>query len=228
MKYLKLIFSAILIVLLLSLIFYFLVYNYIYLENSNKIREVPLTLTMYFFTGISTLGAVLSAIYTLHIQSIAKRPNITLETTNLTSKYYDFIEKNNFSIGLKMLNTGENAFFLKLTLRETCVKTSGITYSFDKFPHEFDIYKSINEIEKPHYMEVCFNSHPSEASSKIDKISPLITLTYQDQNHDFHIKKYLIKYMEKRNNIPFFKLEKVGFFRNLMILISLFLRRFFN
>ncbi|CAI3119470.1 hypothetical protein MWMV2_MWMV2_03692 [Acinetobacter oleivorans] len=84
MKYLKLIFSAIFIVALLSIIFYFLVYNYIYLENPNKIREVPLTLTMYFFTGISTLGAVLSAIYTLHIQSIAKRPNIILEITNLT------------------------------------------------------------------------------------------------------------------------------------------------
>jgi hypothetical protein len=48
MKYLKLIFSAIFIVDLLSLIFYFLFYNYIYLENPNKIREVPLTLTMYF------------------------------------------------------------------------------------------------------------------------------------------------------------------------------------
>jgi hypothetical protein len=76
-------------------------------------------------------------------------------------------------------------------------------------------------------MEASFNTNPSEASSKIKELSPLIALTYQDQNHNFHIKKYLIKYIEKRNNVPFFKLEKVGIFRNLKISFILFLRKLF-
>jgi hypothetical protein len=107
------------------------------------------------------------------------------------------------------------------------LKNPGITYNLCNFPYEFDIYKSINKNGEHQYMEASFNTNPSEASSKIKELSPLIALTYQDQNHNFHIKKYLIKYIEKRNNVPFFKLEKVGIFRNLKISFILFLRKLF-
>lgn len=225
MKYLKLIFSAIFIVSLLSFIFYFFTYKYIYLENPNKIREVPLTLTMYFFTGISTLGAVLSAIYTLHIQSIAKRPNIILETTNLRSQYDDFIAKNLLRVGLRMLNTGENAFFLNLQLTETCIKNPEVKYGFYNSRHEFDIFKSIKDTEKHHYMELSFTTTSQEIFSDVVKLGPMMKLTYQDQNHEFHEIKFLLKYKKMLDGSSFFKLERLGILSKVRISINLIIRR---
>ncbi|HFF4748995.1 TPA: hypothetical protein ACGC4D_003946, partial [Acinetobacter baumannii] len=172
--------------------------------------EINLTLTLYFFSGISTLGAVLSAIYTLHIQSIGKRPNIILETTRLTNQYDDFIEKDVIRVGLKMLNTGENAFFLNLQLTETCINNPGVNYEFHNSRYDFDIFKSINDTEKHHYMEVSFSSKAQDMYADIVKLGPIIKLTYQDQNHETHEIKYLLKFKRMLDESPFFILERIG------------------
>ncbi|WP_462183972.1 hypothetical protein, partial [Acinetobacter baumannii] len=67
MDFKKLISSVIGTTLTLTVIFFFIVF---FLLNSdsfdtNPLKEV-LTLTIYFFSGISTLGSVLAVIYTLY------------------------------------------------------------------------------------------------------------------------------------------------------------------
>jgi len=220
MKYLNLIIIAAISVIILSILFFF---------GANFFGkfdpDVTLTLTLYFFSGISTLGAVLSAIYTLHIQSIAKRPNIILETTNLTAQYDDFVEKDVIRVGLKMLNTGENAFFLNLQLTETCINNPGVNYEFYNSRYDFDIFKSINDTEKHHYMEVSFSSKAHDIYADIVKLGPMIKLTYQDQNHETHKIKYLLKFKRKLDDSPFFELERIGIFSKVRISTNLFIRR---
>ncbi|EHU2654891.1 hypothetical protein [Acinetobacter baumannii] len=223
MKYLNLIIIAAISVIILSILFFF---GAKYFGKFNP--DVNLTLTLYFFSGISTLGAVLSAIYTLHIQSIAKRPNIILQTTNLTAQYDDFIEKDLIRVGLKMLNTGENAFFLNLQLTETCINNPGVNYQFYNSRHDFDIFKSINDTEEHHYMELSFSTNSQDIYADIVKLGPMIKLTYQDQNHESHEIKYLLKFKRMLDGNPFFKLERIGIFTEVWISTKLFIRRIFK
>ncbi|MFV5374581.1 hypothetical protein [Acinetobacter calcoaceticus] len=220
MKYLKLIILATAIIIALSISFFF---GLKYLTNLNL--DVYLTLTLYFFSGISTLGAVLSAIYTLHIQSIAKRPNIILETGNVTSYYDDFIGKNIVQVGLRMLNTGENAFSLKLQLTETCIKNPDVKYGFHNSRHDFDIFKSIKDTETHHYMELSFTTPSQEIFADIVKLGPLIKLTYQDQNNEFHEINFLLKYKKMLDDSSVFKIERLGIFSKVRISINLIKRR---
>ncbi|EKU38731.1 hypothetical protein [Acinetobacter sp. WC-141] len=220
MKYLNLIIIAAISVIILSLSFFFGIKYFTEFKP-----EINLTLTLYFFSGISTLGAVLSAIYTLHIQSIGKRPNIILETTRLTNQYDDFIEKDVIRVGLKMLNTGENAFFLNLQLTETCINNPGVNYGFHNSRYDFDIFKSINDTEKHHYMEVSFSSKAQDMYADIVKLGPIIKLTYQDQNHETHEIKYLLKFKRMLDESPFFILERIGIFSKVRISTNLFIRR---
>ncbi|MFY6100361.1 hypothetical protein ACOUVM_18960, partial [Acinetobacter baumannii] len=161
----------------------------------------------------------------LHIQSIGKRPNIILETTRLTNQYDDFIEKDVIRVGLKMLNTGENAFFLNLQLTETCINNPGVNYEFHNSRYDFDIFKSINDTEKHHYMEVSFSSKAQDMYADIVKLGPIIKLTYQDQNHETHEIKYLLKFKRMLDESPFFILERIGIFSKVRISINLFIRR---
>ncbi|EHU2723837.1 hypothetical protein AZE73_RS12685 [Acinetobacter baumannii] len=223
MKYLNLIIIAAISVIILSILFFF---GAKYFGKFNP--DVNLTLTLYFFSGISTLGAVLSAIYTLHIQSIAKRPNIILQTTNLTAQYDDFIEKDLIRVGLKMLNTGENAFFLNLQLTETCINNPGVNYQFYNSRHDFDIFKSINDTEEHHYMELSFSTNSQDIYADIVKLGPMIKLTYQDQKHESHEIKYLLKFKRMLDGNPFFKLERIGIFTEVWISTKLFIRRIFK
>ncbi|MBP1484773.1 hypothetical protein [Acinetobacter nosocomialis] len=220
MKYLNLIIIAAISVIILSLSFFFGIKYFAKFQP-----EINLTLTLYFFSGISTLGAVLSAIYTLHIQSIGKRPNIILQTTRLTNQYDDFIEKDVIRVGLKMLNTGENAFFLNLQLTETCINNPGVNYGFHNSRYDFDIFKSINDTEKHHYMEVSFSSKAQDMYANIVKLGPMIKLTYQDQNHETHEIKYLLKFKRMLDQSPFFILERIGIFSKVRISTNLFIRR---
>lgn len=220
MKYLNLIIMAAIIVIILSLSFFFGIKYFTKFEP-----EINFTLTLYFFSGISTLGAVLSAIYTLHIQSIGKRPNVIIETTRLTCQYDNFIEKEVIKVGLKMLNTGENAFFLNLQLTETCINNPGVNYGFHNSRYDFDIFKSINDTEKHHYMEVSFSSKSQDIYADIVKLGPMIKLTYQDQNHETHEIKYLLKFKRMLGESRFFKLERIGIFSKVRISTYLFIRR---
>lgn len=59
----------------------------------------------------------------------------------------------------------------------------------------------------------------------IVKLGPIIKLTYQDQNHETHEIKYLLKFKRMLDESPFFILERIGIFSKVRISTNLFIRR---
>lgn len=105
MDFKNLISSVIGATLTLTVIFFFFVF--FLFKNDISITtplKEALTLTIYFFSGISTLGSVLAVIYTLYIQVLRNRPNFLLTPTMLEISYDRFVQKNSSLYGIEMMN----------------------------------------------------------------------------------------------------------------------------
>lgn len=207
MKYFNLILLTIFTVISLSISFYFV------LKCGFKINDpsTRVTLTIYFFSGVSTLGAVLSAIYTLHLQAKAKEPNFLLESTSVhKDDNYPFC-KYRFQIGVKMLNIGESAFLLEISLNHRGINPNArITYGNFDTRNQFDIFRSITENQEHHYIELNFNSNDENNFLRdMLALKPILIIKYIDKNHLHHEDIYQIKYKPKKDSkIPYFILKK--------------------
>lgn len=207
MIYIKLIRLTVLIVILCSLIFFmFIGYSFGISDPLNR-----LTLTIYFFSGISTLGAVLAAIYTLYIQAKAKQPNFLLEAYNTHCEFNNNYNKHELNISIKMINTGESAFLLKISLKHKGENLNQITYGCSETQNQFDIFKSITEEEKNHLILLNFLiKNVKTMKDDILKLQPILVLDYKDKNHLDHKETYLIKQKKSiHSDIPFFNLTKI-------------------
>lgn len=207
MKYFNLILLTIFTVISLSISFYFV------LKCGFKITDQPtlLTLTIYFFSGISTLGAVLSAIYTLHLQAKAKEPNFLLETTSVHPDDNAPFSKFHFQIGVKMLNIGESAFLLEISLNHRGINPNfRIKYGNSNTRNQFDIFRSITENQEHHYLKLDYHSNDKNNFVRdMLELKPILILKYIDKNHLHHEDVYQIKYKSKNNsNTHFFILKK--------------------
>ncbi|MDO7219856.1 hypothetical protein [Acinetobacter nosocomialis] len=206
MKYLNLIIIAVIGVITLSIVFFFGLKCLTTLDTTNK-----LTLTLYFFSGISTLGAVLSAIYTLHLQAKAKEPNFLLETTSVHLDDNSQFSKYHFQIGVKMLNIGESAFLLEISLNHKGINPNyRIRYGNADTRNQFDIFRSITENQEHHYLELDYHTHDkNNFIQNMKDLKPILVLKYIDKNHLHHKDIYLIKHKKTNNSVvPFFILEK--------------------
>ncbi|EXB47329.1 hypothetical protein J522_1980 [Acinetobacter baumannii 146457] len=215
MKYFTLILTSMTFVILITIFFYKL--TGVVFDVSNTTNATRLTLAIYFFSGISTLGAVLAAFYTLHIQSLTKRPTIILQIIGLKVQWSDLIQKYVLSIRIKMLNTGGNAFFLRLDLSHRSNNENDIKYGFNNCRNDFDIVKNITEKEEPYYLTINFNViNESTLFEDVSNLKPFIELKYTDSENVQHKQIYLIKYTKKLDKSDFFELSKQKLFDKLI------------
>ncbi|WP_075382530.1 hypothetical protein [Acinetobacter pittii] len=208
MKYFNLILLTVFTVICLSISFYFL------LKCGSKITDPAtlLTLTIYFFSGISTLGAVLSAIYTLHLQAKAKEPNFLLETSSVHPEDNTPFSKFQLQIGVKMLNIGESAFLLEISLDHRGINPNfRIKYGNSDTRNQFDIFRSITENQEHHYLKLDYNSNDKNNFVRdMLELKPILILKYIDKNHLRHEDIYQIKHKPIKNSAtPFFILKKI-------------------
>ena len=210
MNYKTLILVVVVSVISLTSLFFILIY-FLFQEYpiGDRLKE-SLTLTIYFFSGISTLGSVLAIIYSLYRQSIEKRPHFLLEITNYKFFYDDFINKNVSNVGINLINTGENAFTFSIKLNHEGIHEN-IKYGFHNCRHQFDVFKSISETEKHHYLSFNINFHSFEnIVTKINNLKLVLMLNYRDKNHCIISEKYSITACSGTNNIPIkYKLKKI-------------------
>lgn len=210
MNYKTLIWVVVVSVIILTSLFFILIY-FLFQKYciENGLKE-SLTLTIYFFSGISTLGSVLAVIYSLHRQSLDKRPHFLLELTNYSISYDSFIKKHVLNLGIKLINTGENAFTFSINPNHEGIHQN-IKYGFHQCRHQFDVFKSISETEKHHYLSVNVNFHSIEnIIKKINNLKLVLTLKYRDKNHCLISEKYSITAYDGTSNTSMkYKLKKI-------------------
>ena len=210
MDYKKLIVDVIGIVLILTTIFFFFIYILFKHNCIDSSLKETWTLTIYFFSGISTLGSVLAVIYTLYRQSIEKRPHFLLELTKMEFVYDEVIEKVVHTLGIRLINTGESAFTLSIEIKHEG-NHQNITYGFNNCLHNFDVFKGISETEKHHYLSFNINLQNLEnVVTKINNLKLVLTLKYRDKNHCLISEKYSITARHDNNILPIrYELKKI-------------------
>lgn len=212
MDFKKLISSVIGTTLTLTVIFFFIVFFLLNTDNSvtSPLKEA-LTLTIYFFSGISTLGSVLAVIYTLYIQALRNRPNFLLTPTKLEISYDKFVRKNSSLYGIEIMNIGEPAYVMKMKLEHRGMRKKETTFGFSNSQHRFDIFKNISESGKGHHFYI--NIYTSPADERFNEIKNLklhLIIEYRDKNQDAIKDTYLIEPVVKHNSFDFIKLLKIN------------------
>lgn len=212
MDFKKLISSVIGATLTLTVIFFFFVF--FLFKNDISITtplKEALTLTIYFFSGISTLGSVLAVIYTLYIQVLRNRPNFLLTPTMLEISYDRFVQKNSSLYGIEIMNIGEPAYVMEMRLEHRGIRKMETTFGFSNSKHRFDIFKNISEAGKGHYFNI--NIYTLLADDRFNEIKNLnlhLIIEYRDKNQNTLKDTYLIKPEIKHNSFDFIKLVKIS------------------